>query len=176
MRWFLPSIVSILLATPAAAIPFSDTLEITDANGILLNDINGQPAIVSVEDSGEPPLLSIVMAGTLAATVKAWLQEPGTVGVLSDSITITQSGPNLLTVSFSSVVSETVSCTPGYFGSPCTVETGQLQDVTPVLFPFGVPPFRVKVQSEVPEASTALLLASGVVALAATQRGRRFTA
>ena len=131
---------------------------------------------MSVEDSGEPPLLSIVMTGTIAATAKAWLQEPGTVGLLSDSITVSQSGPNLLTVSFSSVVSDTVSCAPGYFGSPCTMETGELQDVTSILFPFGHSPFRVKVQSEVPEATTALLLASGVATLAATQRRRRFTA
>jgi hypothetical protein len=111
---------------------------------------------------------------------------------------LTETGPNATTVNsdvvfgFSATVNgvigsaaalisdpgqvKAISLLPKVPGATSVAETGQLQDLTSLLFPVN-PPFRVQVASAVPEPSAWMTLAAGlgVLGLVARRRSRSMT-
>jgi len=189
MRRLLLAFATILVSGPAMAVT-SDTFQITDANGTILMDVNGVPAAGSLLETDEPTggfgRLDFEMNGTISATVStlisAGLQEPGAVGILgvSDAVFIVQQPQNHLSVEFVSDTESTLNICDAAVGGPavCMSENGQMQDLTSLLFPMGGAPFHVKIQSditEVPEPSTAPLLAAGLGCVSLARRRLRVT-
>jgi hypothetical protein len=179
MRRVLLSLFSTVLASPALALIASDSIQITDANGTVLTQTNGQPAagsLLEADESGSVGILTLGLTGTISsAEVSAGLQEPGSVGLmgLSDSVFIVRQAQNNLSVTFASDAEGPGVCDPAIGGPDvCMAETGLVQDLTPLLFPAGGAPFRVKIQSdtEVPEPSTALILGVGLGVLSVVRR------
>jgi len=185
------TVVALLSAGMAHASPCaagsgcaSDILKITDANGNVINDINGNPAFIVIpEGTGGTPEVSS------ASFDFALFTGPET------TVTLTEGSPTGFTEASDTVLKLPINTPTGpitriQFGSdsglfdncdvlPCVGETGQLQDVTDLLFPAGVlppdaaPPFHVFVQSSVsavPEPSGALVNGAGLVLVAATRR------
>jgi hypothetical protein len=175
--------------TPLAPCP-SDTIQITDANGNVINDTNGKPASAVINEGDPAESLASTINGVVfnlavpppstTASTAVWLleaapdangQAPGSDVVQTNPITL-PSGPGTQIVFLSDAENQPPPIIPCN-NSPlvrCVVETGFPQNVASLLFGVAAPPVQVIVQSdpaEVPEPGTFLLFSTGIAGLGA---------
>src|SRR5215469_5189360 len=181
--------------TPLAPCP-SDTIQITDANGNVINDTNGKPASAVINEGDPAESFTSTSNGVVfnlavpppspSASTAVWLLEaapdanglaPGSDVVQTNPLSL-PSGPGTQIVFLSDGDNQPppiIACN----ASPlvkCVVETGSPQNVASLLFGVAAPPIQVIVQSdpaEVPEPGTFLLLGPGLVGLGVVG-GRRY--
>lgn len=169
--------------------PAGNILPVTDANGIILPD----GILFEGQEATNPPAGSNLIVFNsapvpndprLVSNISVQLLEPDGV-TPSDVVFSGASGrPTPDTTLVEIVLASDFGGPLGSFGTPGgggLVETGELQDITPLLFPnfpLGTAPFTVFVQSDlepVPEPGTLLLFGATALSLgiARLSRGRR---
>jgi hypothetical protein len=178
-----------MTALPAGAplpVGAGELIEVTDGSGNILIDAWGKPMYATtnfiglgfVTNSDVPP-------GTFGFSSAVDVTAPGTPGV-ADAVSVaccdsvgTETPPIndrwSIGLSVLSGPPYSVLCFSSH-GGVCTPETGQVEDFTSLLFPGdATPPFHVLAGFEVPEPSTAALLAVAITGLAALRHGRSDT-
>jgi hypothetical protein len=182
------------LLAPRPALSLSDTLMVTDLNGNVLTDLDGNPTIGTFTEVLGPPgtnevsfLLTVpdIVPFSTAGQVLMIEQDPDPVtnrAPISDLVNgqLLSSGstfPALLSVQMIGFPTnrQIAFCNTVGVGQ-CVRETGFLQDVTEQLFPNRVTSFRVIVQSDltpVPEPGTWALVGLGLALVAARRQGVR---
>lgn len=182
------------LLAPRPALSLTDTLMVTDLNGNVLTDLDGNPTIGTFTEVIGPPgtneisfLLTVpdIVPFSTAGQVLMIEQDPDPVtnmAPISDLVNgqLLSSGatfPALLSVQMIGFPTnrQIGFCNTVGVGQ-CVRETGFFQDVTEQLFPNRVTSFRVIVQSDltpVPEPGTLVLVGIGLALVAARRRASR---
>ncbi len=189
-RWIGTLVASLWLLAPLSAhalpIGVSDLIEVVDGNGNIMTDLNGHPAIATIQEGSSgpvgfelvvPDVVPFSTAGSVALVDVPPDPTTHTAGIL-DAVNAqlffsTSTVPALLSVSLTSAGVGELGFCPDVGPGTCVVETGDLQDVTGALFPGRSVSFRVLVQASspaVPEPGTLLLLGLGVASIAVVRR------